>query len=75
MNFREAVDTVCSALTHDDIAKALGVSVQTIRQARMKVDSKSSRAPPKKWERALIRLAENRVEYYRRLIEKLRKTD
>jgi hypothetical protein len=75
MNFREAVDSLCSALTHEDVANALGVSVQTIRQARMQEDSKSYRAPPQNWERALIRLAENRVSYYRKLIEKLRKVD
>ena len=72
MKFREAVDALCSSLTHEDVAKALGVSVQTIRQARMKEDSKSSRAPPQNWERALIGLAETRVSYYRKLIEKLR---
>jgi hypothetical protein len=75
MKFRETVDALCSALTHEDVAKALGVSVQTIRQARMKEDSKSFRGPPKKWERALIRLAENRVAYYRRLIDKVKATD
>ena len=75
MKFREAVDSLCSALTHEDVAKALGVSVQSIRQARMNEDSKSFRAAPKNWERALIRLAENRVSYYRRLIERLRKSD
>jgi hypothetical protein len=75
MKFREAVDSLCSALTHEDVAKALGVSVQSIRQARMKKDSKSYREPPKNWERAIIRLAENRASYYRRLIEKLRKVD
>jgi len=75
MKFREAVDVLCSSLTHEDVAKALGVSVQTIRQARMKEDSKLFREPPKNWERALIRLAENRVLHYRRLIEKLRKSD
>ena len=47
MKFREAVNALCSSLTHEDVAKALGVSVQTIRQARMKEDSKSYRAPPK----------------------------
>jgi hypothetical protein len=49
MKFREAVDSLCSALTHEDVAKALGVSVQTIRQARMKEDSKSYREPPNNW--------------------------
>jgi hypothetical protein len=75
MNFREAVGSLCSALTHEDVANALGVSVQTIRQARMKEDSKSFREPPKNWERALIWLAENRVLYYRKLMDKLRKAD
>jgi DNA-binding XRE family transcriptional regulator len=75
MKFRKAVDALCSALTHEDVAKALGVSVQTIRQARMKEESKSSRAPPPNWEQALVRLAENRVSYYRKLMDKLRKTD
>ena len=75
MKFREAVDALCSALTHEDVAKALGVSVQTIRQARMNEDSKSFREPPTNWKRAIIRLAEIRVSYYRKLIEKLRAVD
>jgi hypothetical protein len=75
MKFREAVDSLCSALTHEDVANALGVSVQSIRQARMQEDSKSFREPPKNWERALIRLAESRMSYYRRLVKKLRKVD
>jgi hypothetical protein len=75
MKFREAVDALCSALAHEDEAKALGVSVQTIRQARMQEDSKSYREPPPNWELALIRLAENRVSYYRRMVERLRKAD
>ena len=74
MNFREAVDALCSSLNHEDVAEALGVSVQTIRQARMKEDSRSFREPPKNWERALIRLAESRVSYYRRLMDKLQKS-
>jgi hypothetical protein len=75
MKFREAVDALCASLSHQDVAKALGVSLQTIRQARMKEDSKSFREPPKNWERALIRLAENRIAYYRKLVERLRKAD
>src|SRR3984893_7070330 len=50
MNFREAVGSLCSALTHEDVANELGVSF-------------------------VIRLAENRVSYYRKLIEKLRKVN
>jgi hypothetical protein len=72
MDFHEAVDALCASLTHEDVAKALGVSVQTIRQARLSEDSSAFRTPPKNWERALTRLAENRLAYYRRLVDKLK---
>jgi hypothetical protein len=72
MTFSEAVDALCASLTHEDVAKALGVSVQTIRQARLSEDSSAFRAPPKNWERALTRLADNRLAYYRRLVDKLK---
>jgi hypothetical protein len=75
MNFREAVDALCAPLSHEDVAKALGVSLQTVRQARLKEDSDAFRAPPKKWNSAIIRLAEARVSYYRKLIEKLKSTE
>jgi len=75
MNFRETVDALCTPLGHEDVAQALNVSVQTIRQARMNEDSSAFRAPPKGWERALIRLAEDRVWHYRKLIEQMRKTE
>src|SRR6476659_8888262 len=73
MKFREAIDALCTCLNHQDVAKALGVSVQTVRQARLKEDSDGFRAPPKNWERAVIRLAEARVSHYHKLLEKLTK--
>ena len=73
MNFREAIDALCTCLNHQDVAKALGVSVQTVRQARLKEDSDGFRAPPRNWERAVIRLAEARVSHYHKLLEKLTK--
>jgi len=72
MTFSKAVDALCASLSHQDVAKALGVSVQTIRQARLKQETSAFRAPPKNWERALTRLAENRLAYYRRLVDKLK---
>ena len=75
MNFREAIDALCTCLNHQDVAKALGVSVQTVRQARLKEDSDGFRAPPRNWERAVIRLAEARVSHYHKLLEKLTKPD
>jgi hypothetical protein len=35
MNFREALDSLCEKVGHEDVAHALGVSVQAIRQARL----------------------------------------
>ena len=69
----EAGQSICTYLNHQDVAKALGVSVQTVRQARLKEDLDGLRAPPKNWERAVIRLAEARLSHYRKLIEKLKK--
>jgi hypothetical protein len=75
MNFREAVDVLCKPLTHRHVAKALDVSVQTVRQARLNVDSSAFRPPPKNWRGAIIRLAEARMVHYRKLIEKLTEKD
>ncbi len=75
MNFREAVDALCMPIDHKDVAEALGVSVQTVRQARMKDDSSAFRAPPKDWKSAIIRLAEKRVWHYRQLIDKVREKE
>lgn len=72
MNFREATDNLCERVGHADVAQALGVSLQTIRQARMANDSAARRSPPAEWEQALIRLAEKQVWHYRQLIEVLR---
>jgi hypothetical protein len=75
MIFRDAVDAICDSLSHEDVAKALGVSVQTVRQARLSEDSKAFRTPPKNWKAAIIRLAEARVLHYRKLIDKLKTKD
>jgi hypothetical protein len=72
MNFREATDSLCVKVDHEDLATALGVSVQAIRQARLYPEAHSHRSPPEDWEHAVIRLAEERVWHYRQLIEKLR---
>jgi hypothetical protein len=72
MNFHEAVDALCASLDHEDVAKALGVSVQTVRQARLRQGSDAFRAPPKNWKAAITRLAKARVSYYRKLVEKMK---
>jgi len=73
MNFREATDQLCQKLDHDDLAKALGVSVQSVRQARMTNDAKAHRGAPKEWPHTVIRLAEKQIIHYRRLIDDIRR--
>ena len=61
-------------MDHADVARALGVSVQTVRQARLDGETRAHRSPPEEWKRALIRLAEERVWHFRTLIQQLRET-
>jgi hypothetical protein len=75
MNFREATDAVCKPLNQQHVADALGVSLQTVRQARLSEDTYGFRAPPRNWKGAIIRLAEARVLHYHKLIEKLNTKD
>jgi hypothetical protein len=72
MNFKEATDGLFDRIDHAELAKALGVSVASIRQARLSPQAKAYREPPPNWQVALIRLAEKRVWHYRRLIEQVR---
>ena len=50
----------------------LSVSTQAIRQARLEGGNKAHREPPEEWKAVIIRLAEKRVMYYRKLIDTLR---
>jgi hypothetical protein len=72
MNFKQATDRLFSRIDHKDLAKALGVSVASIRQARLRPDALAHRSPPPKWENALVRLAEERVRHFQQLIEEIR---
>jgi hypothetical protein len=72
MDFREATENLCTGVSHEDLAKALGVSVATVRQARLRPDAKAHRSPPGNWMSAVIRLAEERLSQYRDLIDRLK---
>jgi hypothetical protein len=72
MNFKSATDRLFSRIDHKDLAKALGVSVASIRQARLKPDALAHRSPPLGWENALVRLANERVRHFRELVEEIR---
>ena len=72
MDFKAATDEICERVDHEDVARALGISLQAVRQARMSAEAKSHRHPPAQWTNSLIRIAEERVWHYRELIERLR---
>ncbi len=73
MTFKDATDDLLSNITHQQLAEALGVSVATVRQARLRSDSKAYRAPPKDWPYVVIRLAEKQIMRNRALIEQVRR--
>lgn len=72
MNFKKATDALFERIDHPELAKALGVSVASIRQARLSPDAKAYRQPPERWQAAVVLLAEKRVEHYKRLADSLR---
>jgi hypothetical protein len=72
MTFKKATDRLFSRVDHEDLAKALKVSVASIRQARLSPDALAHRSPPSDWETAVLRLAEERVSYFRKLVEEIR---
>ena len=72
MTFKKATDRLFSRVDHEDLATALGVSVASIRQARLSPDALAHRTPPPDWETAVLRLAEERVSHFRKLIEEIR---
>ena len=56
-----------AGISHEQLAEALGVSVASVRQARLTEDALSFRRPPKGWEAVVARLAKQRADHYRRL--------
>lgn len=57
MNFKQATDELIATVTLEDLAKALGVSVQSVRQARAMEVIASYRSPLPGWEEAAYDLA------------------
>lgn len=75
MDFKKATNLLFSGPQHAELAKALGVSVASIRQARLPADAKAYRAPPKGWERGVRELAKAHVTQYQKLIDQLEQTE
>ena len=71
INFIAATDSLTACPAHDDIAVAAGVSVQTVRQARLAPDHPNNRPPPQGWEKAIAKLARERAGELVKLAEEL----
>ncbi len=73
MDFRAATDELLAGISHDQLAKWLGVSVPTVRQARLDEGAKAHRKPPEGWQGAVADLAESHGARLLRLAKALNK--
>jgi len=71
MDFRKATDSLLEGISHEKLAAVLGVSVATVRQARLDETAKAHRSPPEGWQAKVRRLAKEREDHYRRLVARL----
>jgi hypothetical protein len=74
MNFNDATDRLFDRISHEELAEALGVSVASIRQARLRADARAYRAPPQGWEEAALRLAERQRAHFERLVGSIQRS-
>lgn len=72
-DFKAATDVLFRSLSHEELAKELGVSVPSIRQARLGQGARAFRKPPDGWELGVARLAEKEVKRLHRLSKALQK--
>jgi hypothetical protein len=72
INFRKATDELFEVISHEELARELGCSVATIRQARRDEGTSSYRSPPKGWEKGVLKLAEQKLDHFKRLVAKLK---
>lgn len=61
MDFKTATDRVAGCISHAEIAEAAGVSVQTIRQARLDPSAPGHRPPPAGWRAFLAYVVRRRA--------------
>jgi|GEM_PF-2000169 len=71
MTFRDATDDLLKGISHERLAAALGVSVPSVRQARLDPTAKAHRSPPEGWEGKVAKLAESEGKRLLRLSKSL----
>ena len=72
ITFRSATDELFACVSHQELAEALGVSVASVRQARLDPAAKARRNAPDSWEKAVRKLAEDRAARLARLAGRLK---
>jgi hypothetical protein len=73
LDFKAATDVLFRALSHEELAKELGVSVPSIRQARLGAGTRAFRKPPEGWQLGVARLAEVEAKRLQRLSKSLQR--
>lgn len=71
MEFKDATDALFERIDHEGLARELGVSVASVRQARLKESAAAHRAPPSNWRNGVLSLAKEHSARLSRLIEQL----
>jgi len=71
MDFKIATDRLTDCVSHAEIAKAAGVSVQSIRQARVNQAGAGYRKPPEGWREIVARLARRRAKELTKLADEV----
>jgi hypothetical protein len=74
-DFRKATDELFAVISHEELAKALGCSVATVRQARLDPAAKAHRNPPADWEKIVSKLAEGQGAHFKKLATKLKTSE
>jgi hypothetical protein len=72
MDFKAATDILFAHARQEELAEELGISIASIRQARLRADAKGYRTPPVGWEKAVVKLAEQHSKELAGLANKLR---
>ena len=73
MNLRDAATILGRVVTTADVARALGASPHSVRQARLVTGASGYRHPPEGWQRACAKLARKRIRELERLVTALEK--
>jgi len=71
MDFNKATDELMGGLTRADIAKGLGCSLSSVRQAKLGEGNAARRSPPQGWESKVATMAKKEGERLLRLSKAL----